>query len=362
MDKRKTLQKRLLIAAGGTGGHVFPAQELAKKLIQEETDIDILFAASGLSSSRFFAKQEFKYKDIPSVSPFGRGLRHLVVSLCILIKGLVKSIYILHKFKPELIVGFGSFHVVPVLLAALLQRIPIILFESNCYPGKVNRFFSRFAKVSLILFEPAKEYLHGQVERVEMLSSEQKSIGVVEARMYFGLQPDRNTLLVFGGSQGAQAINQIVKDALVLQETDLQIIHLAGSEELAEILRRNYIKHRISACVKSFEGNMELAWVAADLAICRAGALTLAEIIAYEVPAILIPFPRSSEQHQLKNARFFEEKIGGGICCEEGSIDSTALLNLIKSLNLEKLKHSIGDFKQKKSGLSLESVVKRELL
>lgn len=376
MPKGKMLkskeEKKILIAAGGTGGHLFPAQALAKEIASSNKNIQVLFAGAGLATNRYFHREIFSFEEVSSSSPFrGRAAQLLSVFLLIL-KGVQKSLQILGRFKPDLVVGFGSFHSFPLLVAAVCKRVPILIFESNVIPGRVNRLFSRFSILSCAQFAEAQERLLGPTVEVSMpfwVREQKRAPTKEEARSYFGLQPDLFTLLVFGGSQGAASINRVVVEfaALLAKEGHkFQVVHIAGSknEESVKTAYASYASLDIPVCVKGFEEEMAFAWKAADLVICRSGAATLAELVIFEVPAILIPFPRASEDHQRKNAEFMEKTVKGAVTLLESDLTKEQLFKSIvplldpQSKKLDAMRSSIKLFKQQeKAKKDLKSIV-----
>ncbi|HSX13753.1 MAG TPA: UDP-N-acetylglucosamine--N-acetylmuramyl-(pentapeptide) pyrophosphoryl-undecaprenol N-acetylglucosamine transferase [Chlamydiales bacterium] len=271
---------KILIAAGGSGGHLFPAQQMAMFFS------DVVFAGHNLSKSPFFQKQ-FPHYDIAARAP------NKLSFIFSTIKGLFQSLKLFSKYKIDIVVGFGSFHTFPVLLAATLLRKKMILFEANCALGKVNRLFSPFASKIAVQFPiPAKKTVF-----VPLLpwKARPKPVSKQDALSYFGLQ-QAFTILIFGGSQGATFFNEIMPKAI-----DAQVIHFTG---------KGHARYT-NGCVKEFETRMDLAYTAADLVICRSGASTMAELICYGKPSLLIPFPYSSEDHQRENAKFFTEVVKG---------------------------------------------------
>jgi len=373
MPKKSVLmvKKKILIAAGGTGGHLFPAQALARELL-EKGDYEVKFCASGLASNRCFSKEMFSYFEITSATPFKKKIASCFLALFSLIKGGFESVRILTRYKPDLIVGFGSFHTAPVLFGAVLTRVPFILYESNSFPGKVNRLFSKWAKVSSISFKSAEKHLLGKIEITEMpLWKRQmhKKLSKEEAREYFGLKPDVMTLLVFGGSQGAFSINsQFSKAAELLKKTcTYQVIHLIGKKENLENMKQHYASISINACVKEFEEMMSIAWQAADLAICRSGAATIFEQVLFEIPAIFIPYPFASEKHQQENARFIVEDVKGGKMLLEEDLTVQKLSSLISACldpekqELKSMKNALLAFKEQTPKKTLFSLVEENL-
>jgi UDP-N-acetylglucosamine--N-acetylmuramyl-(pentapeptide) pyrophosphoryl-undecaprenol N-acetylglucosamine transferase len=361
----KSASKRILIATGGTGGHVFPAQALAEQLKKQDPDYEILFMGKGLETNKYFQRDLFASRSIDSATPFRKGVLQKAFSLLQIIKGSWQAFCWLREFQPSMVVGFGSFHSFPVLLAAVLRRVPIALFESNSIPGKVNRIFSRCALFTGVQFAGAKKWMKGPCIEVAMpLWRQEKEVSKEEARSYFSLEKDLFTYLVFGGSQGAVSINQTIAESLQAfhQEVEkIQVIHITGSESSAEEMRAFYQKKGIKACIKPFEEKMLFAWSSADLAICRAGASTLAELMNFEVPAILIPYPTASDEHQLKNAQFLQEEVKGAFCLEEKDLTAAKLLLCLKDSDLCLMKQSIQDFKKARPMEELKDLITRWL-
>ncbi len=263
---------KVLIASGGTGGHLFPAQQMAEEL-QEE----FLFAGHKLHDSPFFDRK-YPYVEIASSNrnPF------------LLLKGLLQSLVLIVTFKPDVVVGFGSFHGFPVLLAALFLGKKIVLFEPNYSYGKVNRFFAPFAK------KIAVQFFRKQGKKFAYIGKTRKQINQPLARAHYGLKPDLFTILVFGGSQGAKFINETFFESAKILDFPFQVIHFTGKLGIP--------KYDVPSAVKEFEKEMHYAYSAADLAICRSGAGAVAELLNYELPSILIPYPYAYD-HQKENAK-----------------------------------------------------------
>jgi UDP-N-acetylglucosamine--N-acetylmuramyl-(pentapeptide) pyrophosphoryl-undecaprenol N-acetylglucosamine transferase len=359
-------KKKLVFAAGGTGGHLFPAQALAEKLLKENSNLELLFAGAKLSQNPYFDKSKFCHHDILSMTPFRGNVLHVLKSFSALFKGVRESLELFQKQKPDLVIGFGSFHSFPLLCAAVIKKIPLILFESNAVPGKVVRLFSKKALFTGIFFPETQAHLKGKTIEVEIPSKNTRpieSLSKHDARQFFQLDPNRLTLLVFGGSQGAKQINQEIMELIpLLSKNNLlfQLIHFTGNKETAADIAKLCREWDIPHYVKDFEAQMHIAWSAADIAICRSGAMTLSEILHYEVPAILIPYPHAADQHQLKNALFLEKKVGGGIHFKEELFSVKKMQDLLislmqsESLLRSQMKQAIKNFKvqQNKSDLA----------
>ncbi|MDB6081935.1 MAG: murG [Chlamydiia bacterium] len=311
--------KKIVITAGGTGGHLFPAQALAKELQKLYGDVEFLFVAKGLTLNPRFHK-EYAYKDVQSATL--SKCPHILLKGCYQVaKGSLQSYRILKEFQPDLIIGFGSYHTVPVLAAGWMLSIPIILHESNTVPGKVIRLFSKKAEWTGVFFDEAVSFLKGKTKLVDIpLRAEfQKSITRQEALSYFGLPEGKKTLLVFGGSQGALGMNTLFLESVKrMPRRDIQILHFTGGHMAAA--QEVYKQLGIEACVKDFESNMHLAWKAADCCLTRSGAVTIAEQLAHSVPAFFIPYPHATDNHQEKNALYVERVVKGARMIREASL------------------------------------------
>lgn len=349
---------KIVIATGGTGGHVFPAEALGRQLL--ERAYDVTFVGGGLSTNRYFHRFDFKYEEV-STSPFFKV--NFFRSGWRIMRGIWQSLKILSALRPKVVIGFGSFYTFPVLLAARLKRIPIVLFEPNAIPGKVNRLFSKWATLSAVQFAEAGKWLAGTIIEVKMPTGKRELIEQGCAREYFYLNPEIFTFLVFGGSQGAESINRLFSEAACRLKpgASFQVIHVTGKTGPAEKLRRIYAQAGIPACVKAFEERMDQAWSAASVVICRSGAATVAEQITYAVPGILVPFPQAADDHQTKNAQFVEERVKGGITCPESTLTvdklGALLSQMLSSDRREKMHLAIVAFQQDQRKQELSTII-----
>lgn len=359
MPKSHNRSNKIVIATGGTGGHVFPAEALGRELLEQS--YDVTFIGGGLKNNRYFHRSDFNYEEV-EVSSLLR--LNIFRSVWRIIRGIVRSFKLLTEINPKVVIGFGSFYTFPVLFAARLKKIPIVLFEPNAIPGKVNRLFSKWAKLSAVQFAEAGKWLEGNITEVKMPTGKRDCIEHGSAREYFYLSPETFTFLVFGGSQGAESINRLFSEAAcrLKGETSFQVIHVTGKTAPAEKLRRMYAAAGIPACVKAFEERMDLAWSAASVVICRSGAATVAEQITYAVPGILVPFPEAADDHQTKNAQFIEKKVKGGITCPESHLTVDSLKSLLSQMlhpdKREKMHRAIVAFKQDQRKQELSTVIK----
>jgi UDP-N-acetylglucosamine--N-acetylmuramyl-(pentapeptide) pyrophosphoryl-undecaprenol N-acetylglucosamine transferase len=357
------MKKRILITAGGTGGHVYPAQGLAHQLLKKE-EIEILFVAGGLASNRYFERNCFPFKEV-ACSPFlsrypwkcAKGLYHLV-------KGISQSKQIIKSFDPHVVVGFGSYYTVSTVLAARMCQIPIILHEANSIPGKANKWFAPLVHTVGVHFPYTKSLLKGQSVEVGMPLREGYEYGFIaqeEARQLFNLDPHCPTLLVFGGSQGANSLNQMMKTCILKHhipfEKNMQIIHLTGHESAVAELSQIYKENGIKACVKPFEKAMNYAWAAASCFLGRSGASTIAEALEFEVPGLLIPYPYATDNHQEKNADFLVNDVKGALKLLESQWTPEKVGSMLNQLWNEAKENSyrqaMRDYKTRPSRLDL---------
>jgi UDP-N-acetylglucosamine--N-acetylmuramyl-(pentapeptide) pyrophosphoryl-undecaprenol N-acetylglucosamine transferase len=330
------MKRKILLAAGGTGGHVYPAIALAEQLKRQLPAVEILFAAGGLEKNPFFSTHRFPYSVISAAPLAGRMPWHWFKSLTSIVKGYRQSRKLLAKFQPDIVIGFGSYHTFPLLLAARSAGFPIALHEQNSRPGKVVRYFADTALTTGIYFPSAGNALSGNSVELAMPLREGYRLGNVdpnEALQYFGLDQAKRTILLFGGSQGAQFINSFVAEALAKARLqNWQVIHLTGKDADQAKLQQLYRSAGVSAVVKGFEERMDLAWGISDFCIARAGAGSIAELLEFEVPTLLIPFPYASEDHQDSNADFLVDVVKGGWKKRERDLTQESLVEFVNDL------------------------------
>lgn len=297
--------RRILIAAGGSGGHLFPACQLAKRLLTYP-HVEVHFAGHRLSASAFFPRSLYPFTDIES-APLSFRLSWMSAMW----RGMQTMRSVRQRFPFECVVGFGSYHTVPVLAEAAWRRTRMILYEANCSLGKVNRLLAPFAEIIASPFSVSGWHSARRVSFYPWTVKEDASITQESARAHYGLAVAAPVCLVFGGSQGALFLNQNIP-RLFSSCPGLQALHFTGDEEQADTVRESYREAGITAYVTSFEPCMERAYRAADMAVCRAGAGTTAELIRYCLPALTIPYPYAGN-HQEENARFFHTTVRGGL-------------------------------------------------
>jgi UDP-N-acetylglucosamine--N-acetylmuramyl-(pentapeptide) pyrophosphoryl-undecaprenol N-acetylglucosamine transferase len=298
---------RIVIAGGGTGGHLFPGIAVAQEFEVRNAASRIIFVSTGNPLERsVLSKTGYTLQTVTAAGIKGRGLWNQIKSVAKIPKGLLEANRILKKFSPDLTVGLGSYSAGPVVFAAWLRRIPIVVHEQNILPGITNRILSRFAKRIYISFENTRSHMDprkvrwtGNPVRQEILDSARQSKDIKKDE-----SSDKPfTVLIIGGSQGAHRINMAVIEALdhLRHLKHLHFVHQTGQADELPV-REAYRSSKAGSTVQAFFDNMAEQYGRADLIICRAGATTVAEITALGKAAIFIPFPFAADNHQVLNA------------------------------------------------------------
>lgn len=293
---------RLLIAAGGTGGHIYPGIAVAREVMRRDASSVVRFVGTerGLEN-RLVPQAGFELSLIESAGLKNVGLAARVRGLMILPKSFLGARRLIGEFKPDIVIGAGGYVSGQVLLIAALMKVPKLVIESNALPGWTNRLLARFVDRAAVSFEASLPYYRGKAVVT----------GNPVRREFFDIprktrDTARFSLLVFGGSQGARAINDAVIAALPLLEHErdtLFITHQTGEQDF-ERVRRGYVDAGWAeqGDVRRYIDDMVAEFAGTDLIICRAGATTSAELVAAGKAAIMIPFPFAADDHQRKNA------------------------------------------------------------
>lgn len=295
---------KLLLAGGGTGGHLFPAVALGQLLVGQEPDAKILFVGTKRGIEyRLLPQLKLPLETVDMVGVVGRGWRGKLEMVPKLIRSLFQSWRILRSFKPDLVVGFGGYASVPVLLAAKTLRVPYLIHEQNAVPGLSNKLLARGAALICVSYAESQRYF--QLNKTRLTGNPLRQ-GLDQVAEYL---PVPGQVLVFGGSRGARAINEAVVNCLpeLLSWPDPpQILHQTGDEDFAAVSRAYAAAGYERATVVPFIDDMAGAYAQSCLVVCRAGATTLAELTVCGRPAVLIPFPHAAGDHQSANARAVE--------------------------------------------------------
>ena len=320
---------KVLFAAGGTGGHLFPALEIARELTEE--GVDCCFAAHGLSSSPMFPRDIYPWWDISA----GRPSLLKAASFCwTTATSAIRTSNLLGTVKPDCVIGFGSFHTFPVLLATWLRRIPLFLFESNVAPGRVIRLFAKYATCTGVCFPEAQKCIGKRSELVSMplLRAHCGFVSREDALARYGLL-NKPVVVAFGGSQGSQVINEAILKALALfsEHERPQLLLLCGLGQDQRALEQKAQKLGSIARIIPFERGMSYVYSAASVVVCRSGASTVAELKMFKKPAICIPYPHAKDNHQLFNATSLE-KSGLAKVIEEKDLTAEGLQGSIAEM------------------------------
>jgi len=301
----------IVIAGGGTGGHLFPGVAVAQEFAARRPGSRILFVSTGTEFERkVLDRANFQLSPITVEGLKKRGILNQIRAVVKLPVSVWESWRILSAFKPDLVLSVGSYAAGPVGLSAWLMGIPLVLHEQNILPGITNRILSRFARRIYVSFPDSRTHFDPEKTRVSGNPIRREFIDMVSAPSDRSVAQDNRpfTVLILGGSQGAHSINMAVKDALphLGQLQRFAFIHQTGHRDEAEV-KEAYESARITGTVKSFFNDMADRYAAADLIVCRAGATTVAEVTVLGKPVIFIPFPYAADDHQALNARNLQQ-------------------------------------------------------
>lgn len=334
---------RILLAGGGTAGHVFPAVAVARALVTVDSDVEPVFAGTAdRLEDRLVPAAGFRLHHVPAL-PLPRRLSPGLLRVPGGLRRAVRRCeQIMVEDEIDVAVGFGGYVSFPVARAAKRVGIPLVIHEQNAVPGLANQFAARWASRVAVTFpgsadrfpHPDTVVVTGNPVRDEMLALDLDARRAA-ARRAFGLDPTLPTLLVFGGSQGARSLNRAIVGAHGLwdQPDQLQVLHAAGASLHAEATAawdeaRAARTGPRARCV-DFIDDMGDAYAAADVVVCRAGATSIAELTALGRPAILVPYPHATRDHQLHNALALEQ-VGGARTIEDSELSPRALVEAVE--------------------------------
>jgi len=321
--------KTILIMAGGTGGHIFPGLAVAHEMRAAGWEV-VWMGARGGMEERLVPPRGYRTAWIRAKAARGKGLVQKLLLPANLLYSFWESARLIRALKPNVVLGLGGYVAFPGgMMASLLNR-PLALHEQNAVPGLANRVLSTVSDKVMVAFPRAlgsAEWTGNPVrdEIAAMTPPEDRFRGRTGA----------TRILVVGGSLGAQALNQAVPKALALLSTPVSVVHQSGEKHL-QALKRNYADARVEGELVAFIDDMARRYAEADLVICRAGAVTVAELSAGGMASILVPFPHAVDDHQTANARFLAEK-GAAILVPQREMTAEKLASLIGSLDRAKL-------------------------
>ena len=323
-----TAPLRVVIAGGGTGGHLYPGVAVARELLRRRPDAVVTFAGTARGiEARVIPREGFPLDVLRSAGLKGRSIGGLLRGVALLPMSGADAWRILSRRKPHLVIGVGGYSSGPVVLAAALRRVPTMLLEQNAVPGLTNRLLARVVGAAAVTFEPTvaffgrRAFVAGNPVRPEFLAG-----GGVQRR------EGAPRILIFGGSQGAHAINMaMVEAAPRLAAAGLvDITHQTGERDL-DVVRRAYADAAVPARVEPFLYAMDREMTDADVIVCRAGATTIAEVTAAARAAILVPLPTAADDHQRRNAEVLAQA-GAAEVIEQTDLTGAALADRIAML------------------------------
>jgi len=343
----------VIFAGGGTGGHLIAGLSIAQEISSRFPGANIIFfGTSKKGESGYIGKSGYEFKQIKACkfTSFIRLPAFIIVSLI----GVIYSLINIIRIKPDIIIGLGGYGSALPVVAAYIAGVPIVLIEQNVIPGRANLIMARWVDAILCHWESTKrrfKKVHsvsvtGIPIRKDVIIANEPETG----KNPFGLTSQGKTLLVMGGSQGSQAINKVILQSIPELKAlipDLQIIHLTGKVGYKEA-KVVYDNLGISSFVSEFSNDIGIAYKLSDLVICRAGANTIAEISAVGIPAILIPYPYATDNHQYWNA-YELARIGGALIIKQDELKPERLTELVSNLfrndeeldNMKKINRSL---------------------
>lgn len=292
--------QRILIMAAGTGGHIFPALQVAKAL--QKRGCEIRWLGSGRALEKKLVV-DYRLHSVRARGYFGKGILSKLAALLNNALALLQCLWLMLWRRPRAVVGFGGYICVPGALAALLLRVPVFLHEQNAIAGRANRLFVRYARVAFEGLQGAFGDCAHALHTGNPVGAQIIALPDPEKRY---AQRDEKGLhiLILGGSQGAGDLNDAVPEALARMDGGLHIWHQAGAQHVEQV-EAQYRQRQLSARVDAFIDDMASAYGWADLVVSRAGAMVLSEMSACGVAALLVPYPHAVDNHQLLNAKKF---------------------------------------------------------
>lgn len=301
----------VIFACGGTGGHIYPAIAVAQALIKEEKT-SLFLISKHRQDAQIIPKYDFLSEEIPSAKR----------NPLIIIWAIIKTLQLLRQYQPKVFVGTGGYLTFPAIIAARIFGIPIILMEQNVYPGKVTRLLSQYADLICTSFPASKQYI--KKGNIFLTGNPIRKVYLEDA-LYSSLQnklpKGGKKLLVFGGSQGANSINRHIEASYekALNTHDISMVHIVGKSAFSQRygeMPYNIIPSKFGRnciVVLPYFEHMKYVYDWADVVISRAGATTIAELLQYKKPAVLVPYPYAADNHQELNAQAFVETKAGKI-------------------------------------------------
>jgi UDP-N-acetylglucosamine--N-acetylmuramyl-(pentapeptide) pyrophosphoryl-undecaprenol N-acetylglucosamine transferase len=364
LEGREAAGMKIIIAGGGTGGHIFPALAIANALKNKIPELEVLFIG---------AKGKMEMEKIPAagykiigIDIAGYNRSSLIKNISLPVK-LVQSFFqvrkILKDFKPDAVIGVGGYSTFPVLRSAQNMKIKTFIHESNSLPGKSNILLGKRATGIFVPSEGMEKYFPGRkilVTGNPIRKSLLQKIPKTEALEFFGLKPGIKTVFVLGGSLGAKSINETIEENIeVFKKNNLQLIWQTGKNYAAKAAKVE--EERMNIWTNAFIDKMENAYSAADVVIARAGAMTVAEMCVVAKPAIFVPFPFAAEDHQTANAMTLVNK-KAALIVPDAEVRTRLIPELLELINREHLMKELEENVAKLGNTNADEIIADEIL
>ncbi len=292
--------RKVIITTGGTGGHIFPALAVASELTRRNPGVEILFMGGSGPEGDLARKHDLQFRELPAKGIIGRGLKGMLGGLAWLGIGIPKAMMAVYKFNPDVVIGFGGYAGFCPVLAAALLGTPTAVHEQNSVPGVTNKVLGKFVKQIFLSFTDMMKVFP---EDKTLLVGNPVRADIVEVAEVRKERTPAKRVLVLGGSQGARPINDAITQGLQqFKDAGITLVHQAGKTDFERVRASYQTAKANSDQVKGFIEDMAAEYAQADLIICRSGATTVFEIAAAGVPAIFVPFPQATHDHQTMNA------------------------------------------------------------
>ena len=318
-----TMSKKILIMAGGTGGHIFPALSIAKELSKRGAIVEWLGGRDSMESN-LVPNHEIKFNGVFTSGIRGKKLFTIIRALFLLSFGFVQTMIVFIRYRPNAVIGMGGYASGIGGIIAKIFFIPLFLHEQNTIPGSTNKLLSKISTLNFQAFDDSFD------EGVKAITTGNPILFKPRSKQ---IPSEVKNLLILGGSLGAKKINETIPQIT----SPLNIWHQTGKSHFDEVKAFYNRSNHPQAKIESFINNMDEAYAWADVVVCRAGAMTVSELIATETIAILIPFPYAIDDHQTVNAQYLSKK-EAGILIDEKNLTPEVIDEEISQLSPEKLK------------------------
>ncbi|MCH7549286.1 MAG: undecaprenyldiphospho-muramoylpentapeptide beta-N-acetylglucosaminyltransferase, partial [Candidatus Krumholzibacteriota bacterium] len=311
-DRSISGQLRVIVAGGGTGGHLYPGMAVGEALAALPGGVEILYVgAKGGMEETILSSGEYRAVFLPGYGLRGSSVAAWIKAPFVLAVAVARALGVVRSFRPDVVIGTGGYASVAVVVAAMLLRVPRILQEQNSVPGLVNRRLARFADVVLLSYAESKSWMRS-ARRTVVIGNPLRAMERIErseAARRLGLDAARKTVLVIGGSRGARSVNTAAAQAArtICQRGDTQILMLTGSLDY-ERVREDMQEMEECVHVLAYLDDVATAYSLADVAVARAGASSVFELANFGVPTIFVPYPHAADQHQQRNVRELEQR------------------------------------------------------